>query len=228
MRRISRQVLIGALAVMLLNSACGKLTISSPTPVWTLTPAGQPAFPTLTLAAPAAPTGNSLTPQIPITGENAAYLQCEFCVDAVTHAVLIIPDSVSFNVNSDTPVSCLTADVTGGRRILICHGTPSTTFYLNMCTDPSNCLLFSVELQPCALLQGSATPVTTGTPRDLTPAITFTAQPPKKTRQPSNTDVPPGTPTPGGVSATSTPGVPPVTPMPTSYSAGPFVSAGQS
>jgi hypothetical protein len=212
MSRISRQILIGALTVILLSSACGRLTLASPTPVWTVPPAGQPVFPTTTLLAPAAAVGTSLTPQIPNTGGNAVSLQCEFCVAAEAHAVLIFPDFASFDVSSSTPVSCFTADVTGGRRILICHGRQSTTFNLNVCSDPSNCLQFPVALQPCPLLQAGATPLATNSP-----FVPFYPTPTKKSTQRANTAVPSITPTPGGVSSTSTPPtltIPTSTPQP--------------
>ena len=90
MSRISRQVLIGALTLIFLTSACGRLTLASPTPVWTVPPTGQLVLPTVTLEAPTA-TSIPGTPLIPVTGENFVSLQCEFCVDAETHAVLILP-----------------------------------------------------------------------------------------------------------------------------------------
>jgi hypothetical protein len=203
MNKISRRILIGALTVIILNSACGRLVFASPTPVWTVPPAGQPVFATATIPVSATATATSLTPQIPITGENVVSLQCEFCVEAETHAVLIFPDFAYFDVSSDIPVSCLTADVTGGSRILICHGTQSTTFNLNICSDPSNCLQFPVALQPCPLLQTGAPPLATGTAFYLTPVTTLKA-PTKKSRQPTDTAVAAGTPTPGKVPATST------------------------
>jgi hypothetical protein len=207
MKKISRQILIGALTVIFMSSACGRLSFASPTPVWTVSPAGQPVFPTDTFPAPVTATETSVIPQIPITGENFVSLQCEFCVEAETHAVLIFPDFAYFDVSSDTPVSCLTADVTGGRRILICHGTQSTTFNLNICSDPSNCLQFPVALQPCPLLEAGATPLATGTPVYLTPINTLKA-PNNKDKEPDDTDVPSSTLIP------TTPGAPTIYPQP--------------
>lgn len=225
MRRISRQTLIGAFIMIFLLSACDRLILASPTPVWTVTPEEQPLSSTATNLPSATTVAGTLTPVIPITGENAVTLQCQFCVDAETHAVLIFPDAATFDVSSETPVSCLTADVLDGRRILICHGTQSTTFYINICSDPSNCSLFSVALQPCPLIQADSTPLATGTPSapiNLTPVNS--ARPTKKQSQPTDTAIPAGTPTPGAAPATSTP----ATPLPTSYSsAGSFVYAGK-
>ncbi len=222
MSRISRRILIGALVMIFLLSACDRLVLASPTPVWTVTPSGQPLSPTVVLPS-ATPAAGTLTPVIPITGENVVTLQCQFCVDAETHAVVLLPDSATFDVSSDTPVSCLTASVTDGRRILICHGSSSTTFYLNICSDPANCSLFSVTLQPCPLVQADATPLATGTPSapiNLTPV-----KPTKNRTQPTDTAVPAGTSTPRAAPTASTP----ATPLPTSYSAGSFtvVDAGK-
>ncbi len=222
MSRISRRILIGALVMIFLLSACDRLVLASPTPVWTVTPSGQPLSPTVVLPS-ATPAAGTLTPVIPITGENVVTLQCQFCVDAETHAVVLLPDSATFDVSSDTSASCLTADVIDGRRILICHGAPSTTFYLNICSNPANCSLFSVVLQPCPLAQGDATPLATGTPFapvNLTPVTPV--KPTKKRIQPTDTAAPAGTPTPGAAPAT-----PATIPLPTSYSAGSFVDAGQ-
>ncbi len=224
MRKFSRQILIGALVMIFFTSGCGKLSLASPTPVWTATPAGEPLSPTVTVLPSATLVTGTFTPAIPITGENVVTLQCQFCVEAETHAVLLLPDSATFDVSSDTPVSCLTADVIDGRRILICHGTQSTTFYLNICSDPADCSLFSVALQPCPLLQAGATPVASNTlsaPLNLTPVGTRKAA--TKERKP-----PTGTPTPAATQATPTPAVnTPATPVPTSYSASSFVYAGK-
>jgi hypothetical protein len=225
MKRMSHPVLIGALLLIFLTSACGRLSFASPTPVWTVAPAGQPILPTATLLVPTptVPTSTVVTPLIPITGENVVSQQCQFCVDNETHAILIFPDFAYFDVSTETSVSCLTAAVTGGKRILICHGPQSTTFNLNVCSDPSNCLQFPVALQPCPLLEAGATPVASGTPYYLVPVNTLKA--PTRERTPAATAVPSNTPTPGGVPATSTPAVStptisvPSTPTsPTSYS----------
>jgi hypothetical protein len=224
MKRISRPALIGALLLIFLTSACGKLSFASPTPVWTIPPGGIPVFPTTTMQALTAVPGSALTAGIPITGENVVSLQCQFCVQNEAHAVLIFPDSVSFKVSAEIPVDCLTAAVTGGKRILVCHGTQSATFNLNICPDSSDCLQFPVALQPCPLLAAGATPQPTGTAFYLTPINTLQA-PTKKDTKPARTAEPSSTPAPGGGPATSTPApstntpppVPPTTPPPTTY-----------
>lgn len=205
MSKNSRPVLLGALILILLSSGCGVLTRGAPTPVWTVPPQGTAQIPTPTLPAPVTPTGTAVTPVIPLTGENVVALQCQFCVDAETHAILVFPDSAYFDVSEDSGVSCLTADVVNGRRILICRGPQATSFNLNICSDPSNCMQFPVALQPCPLLQAGATPplatYTPNAPVYLTPVATF--KPTKKATRtptlPAETTVPsspsPGTPT---------------------------------
>jgi hypothetical protein len=177
---------------------------------------------TLLIPTPTASTSITVTPLIPITGENVVSQQCQFCVDNEVHAVLIFPDFAYFDVSTETPVSCLTAAVTGGKRILICHGPQLTTFNLNVCSDPTNCLEFPVVLQPCPLLEAGATPAASGTPYYLVPANTLKA--PTRERTPAATAAPSSTVTPGGVPATSTPAgntptsavptLPPSTPVP--------------
>jgi hypothetical protein len=199
MSKISRQILIGALTVIFLSFGCEGLTMASPTPVWTDTPQSQPLLPTISLAASATATGTSVsvTPEIPITGENVVSVQCQFCVDSEPHAILVFPDVAYFNVDSPAPVSCLTADVVDGRRILICHGPQATSLNLNICSDPSNCLQFPVALQTCPLLQ-AGTPIATHTPFApffLTPINTLNA-PNKKPTKPASTAVPSSTPRP--------------------------------
>ena len=204
MKRMSRPVLIGALLLIFLTSACGRLSFASPTPVWTLPPGGVPVFPTTTLLALPTATGSALTPEIPITGVDVVSVQCQFCVEREAHVVLIFPDSVQFDVSKGSiPVSCVTAAVAGGKRILVCHGTQSSTFNLNICPDSSDCLQFPVALQPCPLLEAGATPVATGTPYSLVPVNTLKA-PTQKSTNTAATAIPSRTPAPGGVPATST------------------------
>lgn len=164
MSRISRHILAGALILIFLSSGCGVISRPNPTPVWTVPPGGPVLLPTATVPAPITPTGTSLVPIIPITGENVVSMQCQFCVADETHAILIFPDFAYFDVGASTAVTCLTADVVNGNRIVICRGPQSTTFNLKICSDSSNCLEFPVALQPCPLLQAGATPLATYTP----------------------------------------------------------------
>jgi hypothetical protein len=122
-----------------------------------------------------------------------------------THAMLAFPSFASFDVNASSPVTCLTADVVDGQRIVICRGTQSTTFNLKVCGDADNCLEFPVALQPCPLLQaGTTTPLVTSTP--FAPVFLTPIPPIKKTREPASTSTP--------VAVPATPTSPPATSYP--------------
>jgi hypothetical protein len=150
MRKIPRPILIGALALVILSSACRMVTGLFPSRTATLVPAAA-------VIGSATPAGTSDFPLVPVTGGDVVYMQCQFCAAGETHAVLILPDDASFDVDAPSPVTCLTADVVNSRRIVICRGPQSTSFNINVCSDPTNCLLFPVALQPCNLLQSGPT-----------------------------------------------------------------------
>src|SRR5512135_3118048 len=99
MKNVSHLFLFGALIFVLLTTAC----------------AGQQASPTPTATAPATaiiaatdtpaaadtstviPT-TTTTPAIPITGANAVSVICQFCIDNLAHALLLIPAGATFTV----------------------------------------------------------------------------------------------------------------------------------
>jgi hypothetical protein len=139
MKRLLRKLWIGVVALIVLNSACNL-------PAYTPTP--QAAIPTL---LPVTPTQTSL---IPVTGmDNAASLQCQFCVNDEIHAVLLLAESATFLVSTPiTGVNCLTAQVVNGRRIVICRGAQQTSFTLNICVDGSNCSQMPVSLETCPIV----------------------------------------------------------------------------
>lgn len=212
MKIISRPLLLGALILILMSSACN-LPAPAAVPVGTVLPDGltQPALPTTTGSIPGG-TSTLLTPSIPITGENVVEMQCQFCVNDRPHAILIFPDFAIFDVDTTAanPVTCLTAEVLNGKRVLVCNGTQLTTFNLKICSDPSNCLLFPVALQGCPLVAGQGTPVVSGTP--MTPIFLTainTLRPPGSTSKPkpgaSQTALPPATSTPRPPTPTSYP-----------------------
>jgi hypothetical protein len=208
MKSISRRILIGALGLIFLNSACGALTGATPTPVGTILPDAQVVEVTSTNVVPTA-----ITPSIPITGENVVSMQCQFCVDTVPHAVLIFPEFAFFDVVTTEPVTCLTAQVVNGQRVLLCRGAELTTFTLNICSDPANCLQFPVTLETCPLIPntGQTTPVT---PFFLNPINTLEAPTSAPPGLPTGTSVPAATPTAPSITvtpspATSTPEPPP-------------------
>ena len=219
MKIISRSLLLGALALILLSSACN-MPAQTTAPVGTVLPNGltQSALPTATVSM-ATGVSTTLTPAIPITGENVVQMQCQFCVNDRPHAILIFPDFAIFVVDTTTanPVTCLTAEVLNGKRVLVCTGTQLTTFNLKICSDQSNCLLYPVALQGCPLVAGQGTPVTTGTP--ITPVFLTAINTLRPPGGGSNPNVPTATQTPMPP-ASSTAGHPTPTlapPTPTSY-----------
>ena len=165
MNNLSRSFLACGLILTFLISACGALQETSPTPVGTILPGESvpSSTPVFTSTVPPTATDISTTPLIPITGENVVSLQCQFCVDGETHAVLVFPDYAYFDVVSTSPVTCFTANVVNGQRILICRGAQQTSFNLNICSDNTNCLQFPVALQECPLIPAGS-PVVTSTP----------------------------------------------------------------
>ncbi len=208
MKMLSRLVSIGAISLLFLATAC------------TL-PAGLPSTPSATLSAAeqstAIPPSTAIStetpaPAIPITGMDVVSLQCQFCVNDETHAVLIMSSQAFFNVaEPNSGVTCLSAQEVNGRRILLCRGAQNASFTLNVCVDKANCLEFPITLQPCPLVPvtGSGTPTVAATFVPFTPVILT----------PRNNRVPPAT-EPG---ATNTATTVPATAMPTSTTVVTFV-----
>jgi hypothetical protein len=103
MKRISPISLLGALTfILLLAAACApaeetahaqNALTSSPTAFATDTTATAE-----TLQATA--TNTTLTPSIPVTGSEVIVLQCQYCVDNIAHALLLIPREAKFKVTS--------------------------------------------------------------------------------------------------------------------------------
>jgi hypothetical protein len=215
MKNISHYVLVGVLSFILLSSACAARPGTSPTAVGTVLPAGQTQSPAPTTTSFTA-TNTPLTPVIPITGENVVEMQCQFCVNEFAHAVFIFPDFAIFDVESSSPVTCLTAEVINGKRVLVCNGTQLTSFNLKICSNSSNCLLFPVALQGCPLVPnpgGQALTTTPGTPVFLTAINTLQA--PTSTRSQNASTPTPGasqTPTSTSVQPTAT-GILPTIPV---------------
>ena len=215
MKKILRPILIGVLILIFLNSACTALAGTSPTAVGTILPGGQAQSPVPTSNSGASITATDTPVEliIPITGENVVEMQCQFCVNSLTHAVFIFPEFAIFDVESSTPVTCLTAQVVNGKRVLICNGTQLTSFNLKICSDSSNCLLFPVALQACPLLNTIGTPLVTGTPMTPVFLTAINTLLPSSTPRPSNPNPSPtqtGAPAP----ATSTTQPPPATTEP--------------
>lgn len=114
-------------------------------------------------------TGTAASPGIPVTGLDVVLVECQFCVDTLAHALLVLPDTATFEVISPTStttttttlsptVSCSTIEVNNGKQIVLCSGPEMTPITLNICTDLNTCTTFPVDLLACPLVQATALP----------------------------------------------------------------------
>jgi hypothetical protein len=161
MNLYSRGLMIGALTLILLTSACN---LPAQTPVGTMLPT-QVA---MTVSPTVAVSTETPITLIPVTGAGDVSLQCQFCVNDEPHAVLILPESAAFLVSQPVVgVNCITAQVVADKRILFCRGAQQTVFTLNVCLDTTSCLQYPITLATCPLAPQSANL----TPAVLTPVI---------------------------------------------------------
>lgn len=136
----------------------------------------------------------------PVTGADVILLECQFCLEGMGNAVLVIPEAATFEMVTSTAslstpgpdTGCTTVDTFGGRQVLLCRGEENTSITLDICVD-GNCTQLEVELQSCP---------------DTVPGVTDTPGFGPGTPGPTITI----TPTPGGV--TDTPAGPTSTPTP--------------
>lgn len=129
------------------------------------TATGDLSTPDITVPATATPdasvAGNAAqTPGIPITGVDVILVECQFCVDTWANALLVLPDTASFEVVSptassttsattDTEPGCSTVEVNNGKQVVLCSGPEMTPLILNICMDASSCTDFPVTLLSC-------------------------------------------------------------------------------
>ena len=120
------------------------VTISSPFPTVVVSPS----------------TGTGKTPAIPVTGLDIVLVECQFCVDNIAHALLVLPDTATFEIASSAPattnspldVNCATIEVNNGRQVVLCRGPENTPLSLNICVS-NTCTEFPVNLLGCPLAQ---------------------------------------------------------------------------
>ena len=180
MHKISRIFLFGALTLVLLTAACAEATpttiatsgpiggLASPTALGTDlagTPIGSPdttaTIPTATPmtgdATATAETGVTATPGVPVTGAELTLLECQYCIENTAHAVLVLPDTATFETVADTAAvstagpdsGCSTVDTYNGRQVVICRSEENTSLNMNICVNGNNCAQMLVELQDC-------------------------------------------------------------------------------
>jgi hypothetical protein len=220
MNKFSRMFLFCALALVLLTAACASEE-GTPTAAETLLPVDLTPSPAVTddgtltaetetpsttetlevtetttpEAAQLTPTADgSQTPSIPVTGDEVILLECQFCVDNMAHALLVISEAATFELvttaaGADT--GCNTVDTFNGKQVVLCRAEENTSITVNICTDGTNCTELLVDLQAC--------PVSANTPEPG--GVTNTPEPGAATA----TDTPEPSPTTGGVTSTPTP-----------------------
>ena len=216
--------IFGALILVLLTAACGANQDANPTLVGTTlpgiptnTPFGgfgtgtaeastaleSPTILATQSIATQAPTivgtpaaGTSQTAVIPVTGLDIMPVDCQFCVDNMAHALLVLPDTATFEVASTTPsttttttnnttttinTNCTTIEVNNGKQVVLCSGLEKTSITLNVCINSANgntCTSFLLNLLACSPTQQAA-PVVPNT------APTRTPRQPQATQQPT-------------------------------------------
>ena len=130
----------------------------------TLTLSTTESVSTLATSVGATATGASQTQGIPVTGVDIVLVECQFCVDTLAHALLVLPDTATFAVTMPTTTTtttdtvktnCSTIEVNNGKQVVLCSGPEKTPVILNICTDANSCTDFPINLQPCPLAQSS-------------------------------------------------------------------------
>lgn len=144
--------------------------------------------------------GLTQTPLVPVTGSDIMLVECQFCVDTRAHALLVLPDTATFNIVSPAPPAdgtktdadprCTTVEVNNGRQVVLCSGPEMTPLVVNICTDANNCTNFPVDLLACPLSEGGqVTPAQTNKAPAPAPATgnngTATASVPLATSTPN-------------------------------------------
>lgn len=189
MKRISHIILFGVLMLVLVTACTGNEAPESPTAgttvpgdqtvtpfvvqtdttavATTATPqvAGTAGvdltatFATATDVAGPAATNTTQTPVVPVTAADLTLLEGQFCIEGMAHALLVLPDTATFETVADaatlsTPgpdTGCNTLDRYSGRQIVICRGQQNTSLNLNICTDGNNCTQLLVQLEACSI-----------------------------------------------------------------------------
>lgn len=121
------------------------------------------------------PADTTHTPGVPVTGVDVILIECQFCIDTWAYAMLVLPDTATFEIVSPTPSTttsttsnaprCSTVEVNNGKQIVLCSGPETTPLVVNICTDVNTCTDFPIDLLSCPLTQpGTGTIEPTQTP----------------------------------------------------------------
>jgi hypothetical protein len=211
MKKVSRLFLLGAMVLVLLTAACAAEQGTTPTIVGTIVPdletstplgtdataetattttgeletptlSGTDTGPTAVGTASTSTTQTSVTAVVPVTGPEIVLIECQFCVDTVAHALLVLPDTATFEITSPptttttsttsvsaTTSTCTTVEVNNGRQVVLCSGPEMTPLTLNICTNGTTCTDFPVDLLACPFVE-----TTTAVPDQTQPSGTDT------------------------------------------------------
>jgi len=117
MKRISQIFLFGAPILILLAAACapvGEGASALPGALQDALTGSPTAFATDTTAttdtSQLTATNTTLTPSIPVTGSEIIRLDCQYCVDNIAHAQLVIPREAKIDVVSPEDLASATRD----------------------------------------------------------------------------------------------------------------------
>ncbi len=124
-----------------------------------------------------ASTAGTGTLGVPVTGVDIVLVECQFCVDTTAHALLVLPDTATFEIVSSSPAtttsttavttttpSCTTVEVNNGKQVVLCNGPELTPIVLNICTADNACTDFPVDLLACPLAAKPTSAVPSNTP----------------------------------------------------------------
>jgi hypothetical protein len=203
MKRISRVTSLLVLTFVFLLAACAPEE-GSPTVVGATLPGDLTASPTgfatepagteqtatispeatdtLATATDATGTATTQTASIPVTGAETILLECQYCIEGMAHAVLVVPDTMTFQTLDEnasvfpegTNVGCFSVDAFNGRQTVICRAEENTSLTLELCAN-GDCTQLLVDLQSCP--QAGALPSETDTPNNAPPTGTATSVP---------------------------------------------------
>ena len=219
MKKISRVFLFGALVLILITTACTAEGI----PIVVITGSPSPDN-TVTAGTETTTRGDiTLTPSIPVTGADVILLECQFCVDQVAQALLVMPETTTFEVSNataslsttDPEMGCNTVDTFNNRQVVLCRAPEDSSITLNLCTDANTCTELLVTFQTCpdvANTLQSSNP--TSMPQPVNPTNTTQPGNATSTPAPATSPTPVNTPTPA---ASPTQVASPTTPAITSY-----------
>jgi len=188
MKKSSGLFLFGILTLVLLTTACGADQGATATLVGTALTSMQETSTPLgvdtTMTAETATGSSTETAAIEVTATpspaeaatktqaapgtgldlDIVLVECQFCVDTLAHALMVLPDTATFEVvsaitTSTLPTNCSTIEVNNGKQVILCSGPESTNISLNICTNSNNCTNLPVKLLACPITQSNNTAV---------------------------------------------------------------------